>query len=257
MKQYHQLVSLILDEGEARGDRTGTGTRSIFGHQMRFDLQQGFPLLTTKKVFFRGVIEELLWMLRGETNIQSLSEKGIHIWDEWVDDNGDLGPVYGYQWRHWDNDTVDQITQVIQQIRTNPTSRRHIITAWNPSEVDQMALPPCHLLFQFNVRGGKFLDCQLYQRSADVFLGVPFNIASYAALTHIIAAETLLLPGHFIWTGGDCHIYNNHVDQMREQLEREPRPLPQLSVAIPATRFEDFTLTGYDPHPPIKGTVSV
>ena len=231
---------------------------------MRFRLQDGFPLLTTKKLHTRSIIHELLWFLQGDTNIRYLKENGVSIWDEWADENGDLGPVYGKQWRRWetaDGRSVDQITRLVEGIRRNPDSRRHLVTAWNPGEVDNMALPPCHALFQFYVANGR-LSCQLYQRSADIFLGVPFNIASYALLTHMIAQACDLAPGDFVWTGGDCHLYLNHLEQAREQLSREPRPLPQLRINpavkdVFAFRFEDFTLEGYDPHPHIKAPVAV
>ena len=264
MRQYLDLMSHVLEHGDHKTDRTGTGTLSVFGWQMRFRLQDGFPLLTTKKLHTRSIIHELLWFLQGDTNIRYLKENGVSIWDEWADENGDLGPVYGKQWRRWetaDGRSVDQITRLVEGIRRNPDSRRHLVTAWNPGEVDNMALPPCHALFQFYVANGR-LSCQLYQRSADIFLGVPFNIASYALLTHMIAQACDLEPGDFVWTGGDCHLYLNHLEQAREQLSREPRPLPQLRInpAVKdafAFRFEDFTLEGYDPHPHIKAPVAV
>ena len=264
MRQYLDLMSHVLEHGDHKTDRTGTGTLSVFGWQMRFRLQDGFPLLTTKKLHTRSIIHELLWFLQGDTNIRYLKENGVSIWDEWVDENGDLGPVYGKQWRRWetaDGRSVDQITRLVEGIRRNPDSRRHLVTAWNPGEVDNMALPPCHALFQFYVANGR-LSCQLYQRSADIFLGVPFNIASYALLTHMIAQACDLAPGDFVWTGGDCHLYLNHLEQAREQLSREPRPLPQLRINpavkdVFAFRFEDFTLEGYDPHPHIKAPVAV
>ena len=264
MRQYLDLMSHVLEHGDRKTDRTGTGTLSVFGWQMRFRLQDGFPLLTTKKLHTRSIIHELLWFLQGDTNIRYLKENGVSIWDEWADENGDLGPVYGKQWRRWetaDGRSVDQITRLVEGIRRNPDSRRHLVTAWNPGEVDNMALPPCHALFQFYVANGR-LSCQLYQRSADIFLGVPFNIASYALLTHMIAQACDLAPGDFVWTGGDCHLYLNHLEQAREQLSREPRPLPQLRINpavkdVFAFRFEDFTLEGYDPHPHIKAPVAV
>ena len=264
MRQYIDLMRHVLEHGDRKTDRTGTGTLSVFGWQMRFRLQDGFPLLTTKKLHTRSIIHELLWFLQGDTNIRYLKENGVSIWDEWADENGDLGPVYGKQWRRWetaDGRSVDQITRLVEGIRRNPDSRRHLVTAWNPGEVDNMALPPCHALFQFYVANGR-LSCQLYQRSADIFLGVPFNIASYALLTHMIAQACDLAPGDFVWTGGDCHLYLNHLEQAREQLSREPRPLPQLRINpavkdVFAFRFEDFTLEGYDPHPHIKAPVAV
>ena len=252
-----------MDDGTDRGDRTGTGTRSVFGHQMRFNLDDGFPLLTTKKLHLRSIIYELLWFLRGDTNVRYLQENGVRIWNEWADSNGDLGPVYGHQWRSWPDGkggTIDQISQVVEQIRNNPESRRLIVSAWNVAEVADMALPPCHVLFQFYVTGDR-LSLQLYQRSADTFLGVPFNIASYALLLMMVAQVTGLKPGEFIHTIGDAHIYSNHFDQVREQLSRAPRQLPEMVLNpdvkdIFGFRYEDFTLTGYDPMPHIKGTVS-
>ncbi len=264
MRQYLDLMRRVLKEGVRKDDRTGTGTLSVFGHQMRFDLSEGFPLLTTKKLHVRSIIYELLWFLRGDTNIRWLNENGVSIWDEWADDNGDLGPVYGAQWRSWptcDGGAVDQIAEVVKQIRTNPDSRRLIVSAWNVAEVPKMALPPCHLLFQFYVAEGR-LSCQLYQRSADIFLGVPFNIASYALLTHMVAHVTGLKPGDFVHTFGDAHLYLNHLEQARTQLAREPRALPRLEIArrvdnIDDFRFEDFVISGYDPHPHIKAPVAV
>ncbi|MTH96737.1 thymidylate synthase [Roseibium sp. RKSG952] len=264
MQQYHDLMQKILDEGIDRGDRTGTGTRSVFGHQMRFDLSEGFPLVTTKKLHLRSIIHELLWFLAGDTNIRYLKENGVRIWDEWADENGELGPVYGYQWRSWPapgGRSIDQIANLLHMIRTSPESRRLIVSAWNPALVDDMALPPCHALFQFYVADGK-LSCQLYQRSADVFLGVPFNIASYAMLTMMIAQVTGLKPGDFVHTLGDAHLYANHFDQAREQLTRTPRALPVMSLNPDVTdlfafRFEDFELSGYDPHPHIAAPIAV
>ncbi len=264
MKQYHELLQHILDNGTQKSDRTGTGTISVFGYQMRFDLQQGFPLLTTKKLHLKSIIYELLWFLKGDTNIQYLQEHGVKIWDEWADENGNLGPVYGKQWRSWtrpDGGTVDQISQLIQTLKTNPDSRRMIVNAWNAGELDQMALTPCHCLFQFYVSDGR-LSCQLYQRSADTFLGVPFNIASYALLTHMVAQVCNLKPGEFIHTFGDVHLYQNHIEQARLQLSRDCRPLPEIILNpdiddIFSFSFQDFTLIGYDPHPHIKAEVSV
>jgi thymidylate synthase len=264
MQQYLQLMSDILANGADRSDRTGTGTRSLFGYQMRFDLSAGFPLLTTKKLHLKSIIYELLWFLRGETNVRWLQERGVKIWDEWADENGDLGPVYGSQWRSWpdgEGGTIDQIANVVQSIRTKPESRRHIVTAWNPAEVDEMALPPCHCLFQFYVADGK-LSCHLYQRSADVFLGVPFNIASYALLTQMMAQVTGLQPGDFVHSFGDVHLYANHFDQARLQLSRSPKALPRLLInpdrhSIFDFEFEDFQITGYDPHPSIKAEIAV
>lgn len=264
MQQYHQLLQHILDKGIKKGDRTGTGTISVFGYQMRFDLSDGFPLVTTKKCHTRSIFHELLWFLAGETNIQYLKDNKVSIWNEWADENGDLGPVYGYQWRHWPDGKggeIDQIKNLIHQIKNNPNSRRLIVSAWNIADVDQMALPPCHLLFQFYVADGK-LSCQLYQRSADVFLGVPFNIASYALFLAMVAQVCDLQPGEFIHTFGDAHLYNNHLDQARLQLSRDYRPLPRLKLNpnikdIFSFKYEDIELLGYDPHPPIKAAVSV
>jgi thymidylate synthase len=264
VKQYQDLLRMILEGGSRRGDRTGTGVLSLFGHQMRFDLAEGFPCLTTKRLRLRSIIHELLWFLRGETSIRSLNDAGVHIWDPWADARGELGPVYGAQWRSWptaDGGAVDQIGRVVQQIRSHPESRRLVVSAWNVGELDKMALPPCHVLFQFYVADGR-LSCQLYQRSADVFLGLPFNIASYALLTHMVAQVTDLAPGHFVHTLGDAHLYLNHVEQARLLLEREPRPLPVLRLnpevrSLFAFRYEDITLESYDPHPPIKAPIAV
>lgn len=264
MKQYHDLLQHLLDKGVYKSDRTGTGTYSVFGHQMRFDLNEGFPLLTTKKLHTKSIIHELLWFLKGDTNIAYLKENGVSIWDEWADENGNLGPVYGYQWRSWpnpDGSSTDQITKLIDGLKRNPDSRRHIVSAWNPSFIDQMALPPCHCLFQFYVADGK-LSCQLYQRSCDTFLGVPFNIASYALLTMMIAQVCDLKLGDFVWTGGDVHLYSNHVEQAKLQLSRDIRPLPTLKINpdvkdLFAFKYEDFTLENYDPHPHIKAAVAV
>ncbi len=264
MKQYLSLLQRILDEGTVKTDRTGTGTKSIFGHQMRFDLNEGFPLLTTKKLHLKSIIHELLWFLRGDTNIAYLKANGVSIWDEWADENGDLGPVYGQQWRSWPDykgGTIDQISNVVEMIRHNPDSRRMIVTAWNPAEIEQMALPPCHCLFQFYVADGR-LSLQLYQRSADTFLGVPFNIASYALLLMMMAQVTGLKAGEFIHTTGDTHRYLNHLEQARLQLTREPRPLPKILInpavsSIFDFKYEDFQLTDYNPHPHIKAAVSV
>lgn len=264
MKQYQDLLRKILEQGSYKSDRTGTGTYSIFGHQMRFDLSEGFPLLTTKKLHLRSIIYELLWFLQGDTNIRYLKDNGVSIWDEWADENGDLGPIYGKQWRSWatpDGGSVDQITQLIEQIRTNPDSRRLMVCAWNVGEIDKMALPPCHVLFQFYVNNGE-ISCQLYQRSADVFLGVPFNIASYTLLLMMVAQVCGLKPKEFIHTLGDAHIYSNHVEQAKLQLTREPRPLPVMHINsdvkdIFSFHYEDFQLEGYDPHPHIKAEVAV
>lgn len=264
MKQYHDLLRHIIQNGSFKEDRTGTGTISVFGYQMRFNLQEGFPLLTTKKVHIKSIIHELLWFLKGDTNISYLHDNKVSIWDEWADENGNLGPVYGHQWRSWtspDGTTVDQITNVINSIKSNPDSRRLLVTAWNPGEIEHMALPPCHILFQFYVANGK-LSCQLYQRSADVFLGVPFNIASYAMLVQMVAQVTNLEMGEFIHTFGDAHIYVNHLEQVNLQLSRDFRPLPKMNLNpdvkdIYEFKFEDFILTGYDPHPSIKAPVAV
>jgi thymidylate synthase len=264
MRQYLDLLSDVLEHGSDRSDRTGTGTRSVFGRQVRFDLAQGFPLLTTKKLHIKSIVYELLWFLRGETNVRWLQERGVKIWDAWADENGDLGPIYGSQWRSWPDGrggTIDQIAKVVESIRNKPDSRRHIVSAWNPAEVDDMALPPCHCLFQFYVADGK-LSCQLYQRSADIFLGVPFNIASYALLTEMMAQVAGLKAGEFVHTFGDLHLYHNHFEQARLQLSRDPKPLPRLTID-PQKRdildfvFEDFMITGYDPHPHIKAEVAV
>ena len=264
MKQYLDLLQHVLDNGTDKSDRTGTGTRSVFGYQMRFNLADGFPVLTTKKLHLKSIIHELLWFLAGDTNIRYLKENGVRIWDEWADENGDLGRVYGAQWRSWrgaNGETVDQIANVVRQIRQTPDSRRLIVSAWNPAEVDDMALPPCHALFQFYVANGK-LSCQLYQRSADIFLGVPFNIASYALLTMMVAQVCGLQAGEFVHTLGDAHLYQNHLEQARLQLTREPRALPRMHINpdvrdIFAFKFDDFTLSDYDPHPHIKADVSV
>jgi len=263
-KQYLDLLGDVLQNGARKTDRTGTGTLSVFGRQLRFDIADRFPLLTTKKLHTKSILTELLWFLRGDTNVKWLQERGVTIWDEWADENGNLGPVYGYQWRHWrtpDGREIDQIHNLIGSLKTKPDSRRHIVSAWNPADVDKMALPPCHALFQFYVANGR-LSCQMYQRSADLFLGVPFNIASYAALTLMVAQVTDLKPGEFVLTLGDAHIYLNHLDQVREQLTRSPRPFPKLKLN-PAVkellefRYEDFTLEGYDPHPAIKAPIAV
>ena len=264
MQQYQELLQHILDTGAQKHDRTGTGTISCFGYQMRFDLAKGFPLVTTKKVHLRSIIHELLWFLKGDTNIAYLKENGVSIWDEWADEQGNLGPVYGHQWRSWpgkNGETIDQISKLIEMIRSNPDSRRLIVSAWNVADVDQMALPPCHCFFQFYVADGK-LSCQLYQRSADTFLGVPFNIASYALLTMMVAQVCNLQVGDFVHTFGDVHLYNNHLEQARLQLSREPRPLPVMKLNPEIKNlfdftFEDFTLEGYDPHPAIKGAVAI
>jgi thymidylate synthase len=264
MHQYRDLLERILSDGVEKHDRTGTGTLSVFGHQMRFDLAAGFPMLTTKRLPLKAIVHELLWFLAGDTNIRYLNDNGVTIWDEWADANGDLGPVYGHQWRSWPGaggGTIDQISDVVELIRRNPDSRRLIVTAWNPAEVPKMALPPCHCLFQFYVARGR-LSCQLYQRSADVFLGVPFNIASYALLTMMVAQVTGLKAGEFIHTLGDAHLYSNHLEQARLQLTRSPRPLPTMQINPGVTdifgfKFEDFTLHGYDPHPHIKAAVAV
>ncbi|MBS4173196.1 thymidylate synthase [Bacillus sp. FJAT-49736] len=264
MKQYLDLCKHVLENGTKKGDRTGTGTISTFGYQMRFNLAEGFPLLTTKKLHLKSIIHELLWMLNGDTNVKYLQENGVRIWNEWADENGDLGPVYGHQWRSWEaanGETIDQITDVINQIKTNPNSRRLIVNAWNVGEIDKMALPPCHCFFQFHVANGA-LSCQLYQRSADIFLGVPFNIASYALLTMMIAQVCNLEPGEFIHTLGDAHIYENHIEQVNLQLTRDPKPLPKMVInkkveSIFEFTYEDFSLEDYQPHPHIKGAVSV
>lgn len=264
MKQYLDLMQHVLEGGVVKQDRTGTGTRSIFGYQMRFDLSVGFPALTTKKLHLRSIVHELLWFLMGETNIRYLKENGVSIWDEWADENGDLGPVYGKQWRSWpscDGKSIDQIAQLVDQVKRNPDSRRLIVSAWNPAEVEHMALPPCHCLFQFYVAEGK-LSCQLYQRSADIFLGVPFNIASYSLLTMMLAQVTGLKPGDFVHTFGDAHLYSNHVEQAELQLSRTPRSLPSMRINptvkdIFGFRYEDFELFDYDPHPHIKAPVAV
>ena len=264
MRQYLEMMRLVRDTGTRKDDRTGTGTLSVFGHQMRFDLSAGFPLVTTKKLHLRSIIHELLWFLSGDSNIRYLKENGVSIWDEWADENGELGPVYGVQWRHWptpDGRHIDQISQIMQQLRDTPDSRRIILSAWNVAEIDNMALPPCHCLFQFYVADGK-LSCQLYQRSCDIFLGVPFNIASYALLTHMMAQQADLDVGDFIWTGGDCHLYLNHLEQADEQLGRELLPLPTLSIKRrPASlfdyRFEDFEIQNYESHPHIKAPIAV
>jgi thymidylate synthase len=264
MEQYHKLLKHILEDGHKKEDRTGVGTISVFGYQMRFDLAEGFPLVTTKKLHVRSIIYELLWFLRGETNIKYLKDHGVSIWDEWADENGDLGPVYGSQWRSWpgpNGQKIDQIAKLIDQIKKKPDSRRHIVSAWNPAEVDQMALPPCHAMFQFYVADGK-LSCQLYQRSCDTFLGLPFNIASYALLVHMVAQQCDLEVGDFVWTGGDVHIYNNHIDQVNLQLSREPFALPRLNIkrkpaSIFEYEFEDFEILNYQAHPSIKAPIAV
>jgi thymidylate synthase len=264
MQQYLDLMSHVLAKGTHKSDRTGTGTLSVFGHQMRFDLQEGFPVVTTKKLHLKSIIIELLWFLQGSTNNNWLKERGVSIWDEWAKEDGELGPIYGYQWRSWpapNGGHVDQISQLMDQIKNNPDSRRLIVSAWNVAEIPRMALPPCHAFFQFYVADGK-LSCQLYQRSADIFLGVPFNIASYALLTHMIAQQAGLMPGEFIWTGGDCHLYSNHMEQVKLQLSRQPLPLPKLNIRRkPASIFdyeyEDFELLGYQHHDPIKAPVAI
>ena len=263
-QQYLELLAELLERGAAKSDRTGTGTRSVFGRQMRFGLRDSFPLLTTKKLHLKSIVYELLWFLRGDTNVKWLQERGVSIWDEWADENGELGPVYGYQWRHWHTpggNEIDQIQKVLQSIKSKPDSRRHMVTAWNPADVDRMALPPCHALFQFYVAEGK-LSCQMYQRSADVFLGVPFNIASYALLTLMVAQVSALEPGEFVLTLGDAHLYLNHLEQAREQLARAPRPFPRMRLNravkdLFAFRYEDFTLEAYEPHPAIKAPIAV
>ena len=264
MKQYLDLMRHVRDNGTVKSDRTGTGTVSVFGHQMRFDLSEGFPLVTTKKLHLRSIIHELLWFLTGDSNIQYLKDNGVSIWDDWADENGDLGPVYGVQWRNWptpDGGSVDQIAEIMQQLRETPDSRRIMLSAWNVGEIENMALPPCHCLFQFYVADGK-LSCQLYQRSCDIFLGVPFNIASYALLTHMLAQQADLAVGDFVWTGGDCHLYSNHLQQADEQLSREPLPLPRLAIkrrpeSIFDYQFEDFEILNYESHPHIKAAVAV
>jgi len=264
MRQYLDLMRHVLQHGTEKTDRTGTGTRSVFGHQMRFNLQEGFPLVTTKKLHLKSIIHELIWFLAGSTNTKYLKDNGVSIWDEWADENGNLGPIYGYQWRSWpapNGQHIDQIAQVLEQIKNNPDSRRMIVSAWNVADIPQMKLPPCHAFFQFYVADGK-LSCQLYQRSADIFLGVPFNIASYALLTHMMAQQAGLDVGEFIWTGGDCHLYSNHMDQVQEQLSRDTFPLPKLHIkrkpdSIFDYRFEDFEITGYQCHPAIKAPVAV
>jgi thymidylate synthase len=264
MRQYLDLMRHVYERGVEKADRTGTGTRAVFGWQMRFDLADGFPLVTTKKLHTRSIIHELLWFVQGSTNVAYLRENGVSIWDEWADERGELGPVYGYQWRHWpaaDGGEIDQIADLIERIRRDPNSRRLLVSAWNVADLPKMALAPCHAFFQFYVAGGR-LSCQMYQRSADIFLGVPFNIASYALLTHMVAQQCDLAPGEFIWTGGDCHLYLNHLDQAREQLGREPHPLPRLEIrrrppSIFEYRFEDFEIVGYQSHPHIKAPVAV
>jgi thymidylate synthase len=264
MQQYLNFLRTILNNGVEKADRTGTGIISTFAYQMRFDLQQGFPLVTTKKLHLRSIIHELLWFLSGDTNIKYLQDNKVRIWNEWADENGDLGPVYGKQWRRWENaegKVIDQMAQLVENLKNNPDSRRHIVSAWNVGEVEKMALPPCHLLFQFYVANGK-LSCQLYQRSADAFLGVPFNIASYALLVHMVAQQCGLDVGEFVWTGGDCHIYQNHIEQVKEQLTRDPMPLPQLQIkrkpeSLFDYQFEDFEILNYQSHPAIKGKVAV
>jgi len=263
-RQYLDLLAEVLERGARKTDRTGTGTRSVFARQLRFDLARSFPLLTTKKLHLKSIVYELLWFLRGDTNVKWLQERGVSIWDEWADENGELGPVYGYQWRHWrtpDGGEIDQISNVISSLRKKPDSRRHIVSAWNPADVDRMALPPCHALFQFYVAGGR-LSCQMYQRSADLFLGVPFNIASYALLTRMVAQVTGLAPGEFVLALGDAHLYLNHLEQAREQLARAPRAFPRMRLnpqvrELLDFRFEDFALEGYEPHPAIKAPIAV
>ncbi|MGM0549241.1 MAG: thymidylate synthase [Bacillota bacterium] len=263
MKKYLKMCQHILDNGIDREDRTGTGTRSVFGYQLRFNLKKGFPLLTTKKIYWKAIVHELLWFLKGDTNIKYLNDNNVHIWDEWADEHGDLGHVYGHQWRNWEgkDGTIDQISEVIEQIKTNPNSRRLLVNAWNVGDLENMALPPCHLLFQFYVADGK-LSCQLYQRSCDTFLGVPFNIASYSLLTHMIAQVVGLEVGDFIWSGGDVHIYHNHFEQIKKQLKRKPRNLAQIKLNPKINnlfdfKYEDIKLLNYNPHPLIKGKVSV
>jgi len=274
MKQYHDLLKHVLNEGNQKGDRTGTGTKSVFGYQMRFDLSEGFPMVTTKKLHLKSIVYELLWFLKGDTNIEYLQENGVRIWNEWADENGDLGPVYGHQWRNWNDDEIDQIKEVVHSLKTNPNSRRMLVSAWNPSVLPdttksfsenvangKAALPPCHAFFQFYASDGK-LSCQLYQRSADIFLGVPFNIASYALFTMMMAQVCGLEAGDFIHTFGDAHIYNNHMEQVELQLSREPKPLPKMQINpkvkdIFDFKFEDFTLVDYNPHPHIKGKVAI
>jgi thymidylate synthase len=264
MQQYLSLMRHVRDKGARKEDRTGTGTLSVFGHQMRFDLGQGFPLVTTKKLHTRSIIHELLWFLQGDSNIRYLKENGVSIWDEWADEDGELGPIYGVQWRSWptpDGDTVDQISEVVELLKKDPDSRRILVSAWNAADIDKMAIPPCHTMFQFYVADGK-LSCQLYQRSADIFLGVPFNIASYALLTHMLAQQCDFKVGDFIWTGGDCHLYLNHLEQVEEQLSRKPLPLPRLAVkrrpdSIFDYRFDDFEILNYEFHPHIKARVAV
>jgi len=264
LKAYLDLMRHVLERGTPKSDRTGTGTLSVFGWQMRFDLAEGFPLVTTKKLHLRSIIHELLWFLQGSTNVGYLREHGVTIWDEWANEQGELGPVYGYQWRHWparDGGTIDQIRDVIDRIRRDPDSRRLIVSAWNVADLPQMALAPCHAFFQFHVAGGR-LSCQMYQRSADIFLGVPFNIASYALLTHMVAQQCDLIPGDFVWTGGDCHLYLNHLEQARTQLAREPYPLPSLNIvrrppSIFDYRYDDFEIVGYQSHPHIKAPVAI
>ncbi|HLU05114.1 MAG TPA: thymidylate synthase [Woeseiaceae bacterium] len=264
MKQYLAMMRQVREHGAEKGDRTGTGTLSVFGYQMRFDLEEGFPLVTTKKLHLRSIIYELLWFLRGDSNIEFLKRHGVSIWDAWADEEGELGPVYGVQWRSWpapDGKTIDQIADVVQRLRENPDSRRMVVSAWNVAELEHMALPPCHCLFQFYVADGK-LSCQLYQRSADIFLGVPFNIASYALLTHMVAQQAGFRVGEFIWTGGDCHLYRNHLEQADVQLRREPYPLPRLVIgrrpdSLFDYRFEDFEIIGYEAHPHLRAAVAV